>query len=59
MFKDFKKIIPKNTVIIGDSGYTGMQKYYSNCLIARRRKQGKKLIKEDKFFNKNLSKNVL
>lgn len=56
IWKNSKKKISSNVLIIGDSAYTGMQKYHANCIVVKRRKRGKILTKEDRVFNQNLSK---
>mgnify|MGYP003421242681 CR=1 FL=1 len=42
--------------MIADTGYQGLQKLYKNTLLPIRRKRNTSLTKEEKKYNKELSK---
>ena len=56
IFKESKRIVHKNTIILGDSGYTGMKKYHKNCKILIRKRKNKIITKKEKQFNQKLKK---
>jgi len=58
-FKQFKELnlkIHKSKQIIADTGYQGLQKIHKNGLTPIRRKRNASLTKEQKLYNKELSK---
>lgn len=56
VFKESKVLISKNSQLLADSGYQGIHKIHKNSKIPIKKKKGKSLSKEDKAFNKKLSK---
>ena len=56
MYKNSKRRFHKSVVIMGDSGYLGMQNFHKNCLILKRRKNKQFSIEKTKKFNSKLAK---
>ena len=48
-------MVHQNTQILADSGYQGIEKIHAKSLIPKKKPKGKKLDKESKSFNKELS----
>ena len=55
MYKESKVRINPNAKKLVDSGYTGISKYQSNCLIPKKRSKKNPLTKQDKKFNSEIS----
>ncbi len=56
IFKESDVLIPKDSELLADSGYQGLNKYHKNSLIPIKKKKDKSLTYEDKAHNKKLSK---
>ncbi|WP_416375128.1 transposase family protein [Spiroplasma poulsonii] len=56
MFKESKIPILKNTKLIVDSGYQGIQKNHNNVLIRTKKTKKNPLNKEQKQYNRLVSK---
>lgn len=56
MFKENQLIIKKETKILADSGYQGIQYIHSNSETPTKKKKNQKLSKDDKKGNHELSK---
>ncbi|WP_342224601.1 transposase family protein [Spiroplasma endosymbiont of Asaphidion curtum] len=56
LFKESKIPILKNTKLIVDNGYQGIQKIHSNVLIPKKKTKKNPLNKEQKHNNKLISK---
>ena len=56
MFKKSKIVIPKDILLLGDSGYQGMKDIHFKSKIPIKKSKGKKLTKWEKRFNHLLSK---
>ncbi len=56
LFKESKIVILKNTKLIVDSGYQGIQKIHNNVLIPTKKTKKKPLNKEQKQHNRLFSK---
>lgn len=46
----------ENTIIIGDLGYQGIQNIYENTIIPIKKSKNKKLTKQERKYNKIVSK---
>ncbi|WP_416375252.1 transposase family protein [Spiroplasma poulsonii] len=57
LFKESKIPILKNTKLIVDSGYQGIQKNHNNVLIPTKKTKKNPLQKEQKQYNRLVSKN--
>jgi transposase len=49
-------LIPKDSQLLADSGYQGLNKYHNNSILPIKKKKGKPQTPEDKAHNKALSK---
>jgi hypothetical protein len=56
IFKSSHVLIHPDSTVLGDSGYEGLQKYHQNAMTPIKKKKGVERSKEDKAFNKSLSK---
>lgn len=56
LFKDSKLRLHKDTKVIGDLGYVGIDKYHKNSLVPHKKSKLKPLNKQQKQDNKELSK---
>ena len=56
LFKSSKVVLLSSTNLKADSGYTGIDKIHSNSDIPHKSSKNKKLTKEQKAYNRNLSK---
>ena len=56
LFKESRLFLPKETILLADSGYQGIANYHSNSVIPVKKKKGKALSVDDKKHNKALSK---
>lgn len=57
MFKDSKLFINSKTPLLCDAGYQGIDKIHPNSKVPIKKKKNKALTKEEKAYNKELSKN--
>ncbi len=48
--------IAKNTLLIVDADYLGMEQFHTKILIPKKSSKLRKLTKEDKFYNRIVSK---
>ena len=58
-FRQFKELnlkIHKSKQLIADTGYQGLQKIHKNTLLPLKRKRNQLLTKEQKLYNKEVSK---
>ncbi|BET38898.1 transposase family protein [Spiroplasma ixodetis] len=46
----------EKTIIIGDLGYQGIQNIYKNTILPIKKNKGRKLTKQEKIYNKIISK---
>ncbi|BET39585.1 transposase family protein [Spiroplasma ixodetis] len=46
----------EKTIIIGDLGYQGIQNIYKNTILPIKKTKNKKLTKQEKIYNKIISK---
>lgn len=51
LFKESRVLIPKDSVIRGDTGYQGIQKIHHHSIIPYKRKRNARLSKEEKHHN--------
>ncbi len=56
VFKDSRVPIHSDSELLADSGYQGIKKHHKNAITPIKKKKGSELSKEDKAFNKSLSK---
>ncbi|MBF0240985.1 MAG: transposase [Desulfamplus sp.] len=56
ILKESRPLLHPDTIKIGDSGYQGIDKLYSNALIPIKKKKGKSLTKEERKYNRDLGK---
>lgn len=56
MFKDSRILTPKEVKILADLGYLGIDKIHQNSVIPIKGSKKKPLLKSDKKFNHELSK---
>ena len=56
LFKESRLFLPKETILLADSGYQGIANYHSTSVIPVKKKKGKALSVDDKKHNKALSK---
>lgn len=56
LFKNSNNFINPNDIILADSGYQGLQKIHKNTIIPIKKNKNKRLSKEDKVHNHDLSK---
>jgi hypothetical protein len=54
--KESRLLLHPDTIKIGDSGYQGMDKLFSNVLLPIKKKKGKSLTKEEKKYDRDLAK---
>ncbi|WP_105629023.1 IS5 family transposase [Spiroplasma poulsonii] len=59
LFKESKIPILKNTKLIFDSGYQGIQKNHNNVLIPKKKTKKNPLNKEQKQYNRLVSKKII
>lgn len=55
LYKESKLRLSPNTLLIADSGYTGIDKYHSYSLVPKRRKKNTPLSQEDKKNNHEIN----
>ncbi len=56
LFKDSRVPIHPDSELLADSGYQGLEKYHKNSMTPIKKQKGVERSKEDKAFNKSLSK---
>ena len=56
LFKSSRLPIAKNTLLIADTGYLGLEQFHSKILIPKKSSKFHKLTSEDKFYNRVISK---
>ncbi|MDQ7004101.1 MAG: transposase family protein [Ghiorsea sp.] len=56
VFKESRLPIHPNSKLLADSGYQGLKKYHDNSMTPIKKQKGVERSKEDKSFNKSLSK---
>ena len=56
LFKNSRLPLAKNTLIIADTGYLGIDLIHLNSLIPKKSSKRRKLTKEDKYYNRVISK---
>jgi len=56
LFKESRILIHPDSKLLADSGYQGLKKYHKNSMTPIKKQKGIELSKEDKDFNKSLSK---
>ena len=56
LFKNSHLHFAKNTLVIADTGYSGVDLIHSKSLIPKKSSKLHKLTKEDKFYNRTISK---
>jgi len=56
ILKKNRPLLHPDTIKLGDSGYQGIQKLFSNAFTPVKKKKGKSLTKEEKTYNRNLAK---
>lgn len=55
IYKESQVPMKTETVLMGDTGYQGIQKRRTNSTIPRKKKKGVELSRDDKRFNHELS----
>ena len=56
LYKDSCLPLDKDTLIIGDTGYMGIEKMHCKSLIPKKASKKHPLSKEDKYYNRIVSK---
>jgi hypothetical protein len=56
ILKESRPLLHPDTIKIGDSGYQGIDKLFSNAVIPIKKQKGKSLTKEEKKYNRALAK---
>lgn len=56
LFKESKLHFLKNTLILADKGYLGIDKLHSNSKIPKKKSKKHKLTQEEKAYNSEISK---
>ncbi len=55
VYKESRTLLKTDTMLIGDTGYQGIQKRRTSSTIPRKKKRGENLSRDDKRFNHELS----
>lgn len=56
LFKNSQLPLSKNTVVIADTGYLGIERIHRYCLIPKKTSKLHKLSKQDKAYNRAVAK---
>lgn len=56
LFKDSNLCIKKDKKVITDTWYVGIKDFHTNSELPKKRSKNKKLTKEDKEYNRNISR---